>query len=138
MNKLDRILYLVAPVFGVIGSPTRREHDPADQKENGHHAPLTADELADDFSTNEDEANNRYNDKLIRVSGMVKSIQQNNSTQTIFLSTSSALCSVICHFDEKYKGRINQLKPWQPVLVKGVCAGILKHVVLERCELEDR
>ena len=78
----------------------------------------------------------RYNDKMVRVSGMIKSIQQNNSIQTIFLSTSSALCSIICHFDGKHKEQLNQLKPWQPVVVKGVCAGILKHVVLEKCELE--
>src|SRR6185295_13314689 len=138
MSKLDKILYLVAPVFGVIGSYGRKGYTATDQKANAEQTSLTADELMHDFSNDEDEANNRYNDKMIRVSGMVKSIQQNNSIQTIFLSTSSALCSIICHFDEKYKGQLNQLRPWQPVVVKGVCAGILKHVVLEKCELERK
>ena len=90
-----------------------------------------------DFSTDEDDANSRYNDKVIRVSGIIKSIQQNNSVQTIFLSTSSALCSIICHFAENHRARLNQLRPWQPVEVKGVCVGILKHVVLEKCEIEE-
>jgi hypothetical protein len=120
----------------VIGSHGRKEFDSADQ--NLQEDPLlkTADELMNDFSNDEDGANGRYNDKVIRVSGTIKSIQQNNSIQTIFLSTSSALCSVICHFAENCRDQLNQLRPWQPVVVKGVCAGILKHVVLEKCELE--
>ena len=138
MSKLDKILYVVAPVIGVIGSPGRREDNSIDQDPRGQTPLKTADELMNDFSNDETDANNRYNDKMVRVSGIIKSIQQNNSIQTIFLSTSSALCSIICHFDGKHKGQLNQLKPWQGVVVKGVCAGILKHVVLEKCELERK
>jgi hypothetical protein len=138
MSKLDKILYVVAPVIGVIGSHGRKEDNSLDQNP-GEQTPLrTADELMNDFSNDENEGNSRYNGKVVRVSGIIKSIQQNNSIQTIFLSTSSALCSIICHFDGKHKEQLNQLKPWQPVVVKGVCAGILKHVVFERCELEAR
>ena len=138
MSKLDKILYVVAPVIGVIGSHGRKEDNSIDQNP-GEQTPLRmADELMNDFSNDENEANSRYNGKVVRVSGIIKSIQQNNSIQTIILSTSSALCSIICHFDGKHKEQLNQLKPWQPVVVKGVCAGILKHVVLERCELEGR
>jgi len=136
MSRLDKILYVVAPVIGVIGSHRRDEYDSADPGQSGPLLLKTADELMIDFSNDEDDANGRYNDKLIRVSGMIKSIQQNNNRQTIFLSTSSALCSIICHFTENYRDQLNQLRPWQPIVVKGVCAGILKHVVLEKCELE--
>jgi hypothetical protein len=138
MSKLDEILYVVAPVIGVIGSHGRKEDNAIDQNP-GEQTPLrTADELMNDFSNDENEGNSLYNGKVVRVSGIIKSIQQNNSIQTIFLSTSSALCSIICHFDGKHKEQLNQLKPWQPVVVKGRCAGILKHVVLERCQLESR
>jgi tRNA_anti-like len=136
MSNLDKVLYLVAPVIGVIGSHGRKEYGSADQDLNEQPPLKTADELMNDFSNDEDGANSRYNDKIIRVSGIIKSIQQNNSIQTIFLSTSSALSSVICHFAENCRDQLNQLRPWQPVVVKGVCAGILKHVVLEKCELE--
>jgi hypothetical protein len=136
MSKLDKILYVVAPVIGVIGSYGRKEDNSIDQNPGEQTPFTTADELMNDFSNDEDGANRRYKDKMIKVSGLIKSIQQNNTIQTIFLSTSSALCSVICHFDGKHKGQLNQLKPWQHVVVKGVCAGILKHVVLEKCELE--
>jgi hypothetical protein len=138
MSKLDKILYVVAPVIGVIGSHGRKEYRKDDEDTGGQIPLKTADELMDDFSNDEDIATSRYNDKVVRVSGLIKSIHQNNSIQTIFLSTSSALCSVICHFDGKYREQLNQLKPWQPVLVKGVCAGILRHVVLEGCVLESR
>ena len=138
MSKLDKILYVVAPVIGVIGSQGRKEYNSADQNPGGQTLSKTADELMNDFSNDENDANSRYNNKAVRVSGMIKSIQQNSSIQTIFLSTSSALCSIICHFDGKHKDQLNQLRPWQSVVVKGVCAGILKHVVLERCELEVR
>ena len=97
----------------------------------------TADELMNDFSNDEGRANEKYNDQVIRVKGVIKSIQQNNNNQTIFLDTSSALCSIICHFPEKYNGQLNQLRPWQSVVIKGVCTGILKHVVLEKCKLEN-
>jgi len=139
MSKLDKILYVVAPVIGVIGTPGRKEYHSADKNRGEPETPLkTADELMDDFSNDEDGASSRYNDKVITVSGMIKSIQQGKSMQTVLLSTSSALCSIICHFDGKFKEQLNQLRPWQPVVVKGVCAGILRHVVLEKCELEDR
>ena len=138
MSKLDKILYVVAPVIGVIGSHRRKEYNSIDQNPGGQIPLKTADELMNDFSNDENDANSRYSDKVVRVIGMIKSIQQNSSIQTIFLSTSSALCSIICHFDGRYKEQLNQLKPWQSVTVKGVCAGILKHVVLERCELEVR
>ncbi len=138
MSKLDKILYVVAPVIGVIGSHGRKEDNSIDQNP-GEQTPLTtADELMSDFSNDEGGANSRYNGKVVRVNGVIKSIQQNNSIQTIFLSTSSALCSIVCHFDGKHKEQLNQLKPWQPIVVKGVCAGILKHVVLEKCELERK
>lgn len=139
MSKLDKILYAVAPIIGVIGVHGRKEYHSEGKNPGEQQSPLkTADELMDDFSNDEDNASSRYNDKMIRVSGMIKSIQQTRSMQTILLSTSSALCSIICHFDGKFKEKLNQLKPWQPVIIKGVCAGILRHVVLEKCELEDR
>jgi hypothetical protein len=138
MSKLDEILYVVAPVIGVIGSHGRKEDNSIDQNPREQTPLKTADELMNDFSNDEKDANNRYNDKMVRVKGMIKSIQQNNSIQTIFLSTSSALCSIICHFDGKHREQLNQLKPWQPVVIKGVCAGILQHVVLKKCELERK
>jgi len=138
MSKLDKILYVVAPVIGVIGSHGLREYNSVDQNPGNETAVKTADELMNDFSNDEDGANRQYNDKMVRVSGIIKSIQQNNSIQTVFLSTSSALCSILCQFDGKHKEQLNQLRPWLPVVVKGVCAGILKHVVLEKCELESR
>ena len=138
MENLEKILYVVAPVIGVIGTHVRKEYDSADQNsvEKAHYFSRTADELMNEFSSDENTANSLYNDKVIKVSGIIKSIQQNNDIQTLFISTSSALCSIICHFDEKQKEQLNQLKPWQFVAVKGVCAGILRHVVLEKCELE--
>jgi hypothetical protein len=90
----------------------------------------------DHFSIDEDEANEQYQNKVVRVIGIIKSIQQDNS-QTIFLSTSSAFCSIVCHFPENYKDQLNHLSPWQAVVIKGVCTGILEHVVLEKCELEN-
>jgi hypothetical protein len=138
MSKLDKILYVVAPVIGVIGSHGRKGHNSIDHNPGGQTPLKTADELMNDFSNDENDANSRYSDKVVRVIGMIKSIQQNSSIQTIVLSTSSALRSIICQFDGRYKEQLNQLKPWQSVTVKGVCAGILKHVVLERCELEVR
>ena len=99
MSKLDKILYVVAPVIGVIGSHRRKEYNSIDQNPDGQIPLKTADELMNDFSNDENDANSRYSDKVVRVIGMIKSIQQNSSIQTIFLSTSSALCSIICHFD---------------------------------------
>src|SRR6476661_5525253 len=100
MSNLDKILYVVAPVIGVISSNRRKEYN-FDNRDLKEQIPLkTADELMNDFSNDEDRANEKYNDQVIRVKGVIKSIQQNNN-QTIFLDTSSALCSIICHFPEK-------------------------------------
>lgn len=136
MNKLNKILHVVAPVMGGISYHERKEYDFNDGDSKEQTLYKTADELMNDFSNDEDGASKQYNNKVVKVIGIIKSIQQGNS-QTIFLSTSSALCSIICHFPENYNGQLNHLSPWQAVVVKGLCTGILKHVVLEKCELEN-
>ena len=138
MSKLDRILYVVAPVIGVIGFHGRKEYN-SNHHDGSELVPLkTADELMNNFSNNKNEASSRYIDKEIRVSGTIKSIRQNQGTQTLLLSTSSALCSIVCHFDGKKKQQLNHLRPWQHVVIKGLCVGIFKDVALVRCELEGR
>jgi hypothetical protein len=53
MSKVDEILYVVAPIIGVIGFHERKGDHYIDQDPAGH-APLrTADELMNDFSNDE-------------------------------------------------------------------------------------
>ena len=92
---------------------------------------MTAQDLFDAYSNNETAANEKYNGKILAVSGMVidhSTDKQGNSV--ILLRSNDPNSGVLCTFessisDEQLEGK--------NIKLKGQCNGLLMDVVLNKC-----
>lgn len=86
--------------------------------------------LFNEYSTNEQAANQKYLEKILEVAGIVTSVNKNAEGQTvILLKTNDPMFGINCTMEEKDI----VLKEGDAVILKGICTGYLTDVVLIRC-----
>jgi len=99
---------------------------------------FTANDLLNAFETDESAANTKYLDKIIKVNGIIKDIENNDTGEiSVILATDNEMSSVICNFDPAFKD-IQKLKKGEEIVIKGLCSGYLMDVVLDRCVLAQK
>ena len=99
---------------------------------------FTADHLLNAFETDENAANAKYLDKIIKVNGMIKDIENNDAGEiSVILATDNEMSSVICNFAPDF-GDTQKLKSGDEIVIKGLCSGYLMDVVLDRCALAQK
>lgn len=136
MNKKRIIITIL--ILGIIGAfiaykMYNKPHvDVADTKSD---LVLTADKIQSDFSTNENEANKKYLEKIIEVSGEISDITIEKEKGIITLKTNDNFGSVLCHLSDKSTQKINTLSIGKTVTLKGICTGYLMDVILVKCEI---
>lgn len=91
---------------------------------------LTAEELYNSFSTNEKDALERYEGKVLQIEGEILSLTQTDSISNIILNSEEALFGAVnCSFNSlKSKHNKND-----KITLKGRCQGFLNSVVLNNC-----
>lgn len=96
---------------------------------------ISAKELATEFETDENTANTKYLNKVIKVYGTVVSVSESENEISVTLKETDSTAGVTCSFD---KGSIDKskIKPGQKVFIKGICSGFLMDVVLNKCALD--
>jgi hypothetical protein len=97
---------------------------------------LSAVELLKAFEQDENAANTLYLDKIIQVTGNVESVSEDSVGISVYLKEKDAVSGVICSF-EKSAGEIDAVEKGMPVTIKGICAGYLMDVVMNKCYLES-
>lgn len=76
-----------------------------------------------EFEKNETEANKKYNEKIVTVSGTVSEIEAADTTVNIkFIDTASG-SYVIFAFQEQHLAEAKTVKKGDPVSIKGSCSG---------------
>lgn len=94
---------------------------------------VTAVKLFKDFNRNEQNANNRYNGKVIEVSGAIRNVSKDKKGATVvLLNTDDMIGSVLCTFETPPESKLTD---GQEVTIKGQCSGLLMDVVLNKCNL---
>ncbi|MCO6488524.1 MAG: hypothetical protein J5I98_08910 [Phaeodactylibacter sp.] len=97
---------------------------------------LGAEELFTAFEANETEANQKYLDKVVKVSGLVKEVSTDEEGNvSVTLESGSEMFGVICQMDNLTQHGKTDFKPGEQVTFKGICTGMLMDVVLVRCVL---
>lgn len=91
--------------------------------------------LLSDFETNENAANAKYLDKVIRVSGIVASITDKETETTVYLKEGADMSGVTCSFLKNTIDK-NKVNIGTKVFIKGICSGYLMDVVLNHCALD--
>lgn len=99
--------------------------------ENADAVQIYADDLFSAFSENEQQATQKYNGKVLEITGIVSSTASNQEGKTIVqLQTNDPLFGINCTM-EKNTG----IKQGETVTIKGVCSGFITDVILIRCYL---
>lgn len=88
---------------------------------------MTAAQLVAEFQVNETTANAKYLNKSIEVSGTVATVSLNQEgITTVLLSSNDAMTGVFCTLKENNPN----IKTGTPVVIKGICNGMLSDVRL--------
>lgn len=90
---------------------------------------VSAIELFNLYSTNEQKANQSYIDKIVQVTGEVAAVTKNTEGKTVvLLKTNDPLFGVNCTMEEEA-----DMKMGETLTLKGMCTGYLTDVVIIRC-----
>jgi hypothetical protein len=87
--------------------------------------------------------NKKYIDKVIAVSGVVKSIDQQENPVVIAMGNAGEMSSVQCSMDSTYANEYKSVKEGSQVTIKGLCTGARTaemfgtDVILNRCILSE-
>ncbi len=91
---------------------------------------LTANELFDAFDLNETSALISFENKVIEVSGILKSIKHSDNQTNLIVAADQAMFGGInCSFNDKIDG----LETGEEIRIKGRCQGFLMDVILNNC-----
>jgi hypothetical protein len=129
MNKRAKYFILFLVVVGVVGAAVGyfMWNKPHRDVENEKGIEVTAAQLVKDYQLNEAQANSKYLDKAIQVTGTVtevKATQDGNAT--VMLASEDAFTGVFCTLKEKSEN----VAIGTTVTIKGICSGMLTDVRL--------
>lgn len=94
---------------------------------------ISANELLTAFQTDENAANTKFNDKIVEVSGQVRTANTDGGKTIVTLDAGDSMAAVTCELDELVKHKRTEFSTGDPVTFKCTCTGILMDVVLVRC-----
>ena len=99
-------------------------------------ASINSKDLIDSFLQNEEKTNKLYSGKIIEVSGFVKEVTFLNNRNTVILYSQHKTSGIICDIHETQIDKVKELKKHQKIVVKGICKGFLKDVILLNCYID--
>ena len=94
---------------------------------------IEANQLLTEFEANESEANKKYLDKLIEVTGTVREMSSDEEGISVILESENPLSGVICQLDNLTTHKKTSFQTGEKVTFKGLCTGMLMDVILVRC-----
>lgn len=144
MKKI--ILLVLVVIIAAAGFYAYREYNRTNKDLKDSKAEITTDaaSLIAAFEKDSSSANKKYTDKLIAVSGSVKSIDKDGNPVVIALGQSGEMSSVQCSMDSVYATEYKAIKEGDQLTLKGICTGgrtedlFGTDVILNRCVLEDK
>lgn len=96
-------------------------------------AQLDALTLLQAFKDDETNANVKYLDKVITLSGKIAKVQKEQNLISVQLETDDPMSTIICNFDPFAKHTRLDFKEGELITIKGLCSGYLSDVVVDRC-----
>ncbi len=89
---------------------------------------VSAMQLFDEFATDEAQALNKYNNKVLLVEGIIQDVKPvNDSVSSVLLfADESGLGTIKCGLGKEYVASSKKLNADESIKIKGVCSGISK------------
>ena len=97
---------------------------------------IKAQDFLNAFKTNEADANTKYLDKIVAVSGVVSGVNKEGNVTKVTLDAGDPMSAIICEMDSSFAVKAMALSKGSSVVIKGVCAGSLGDVVCNRCVIQ--
>lgn len=98
---------------------------------------LIANQLVQEYSNDENAANQKYLDAVLIVKGEVVAISKGNNG-ILFISFIDSMYGITCAFDSSFSAQISQINIGDEITIKGKCDGKLTDVRLSKCSLETK
>lgn len=128
MKKILYIFIALGVCGGAIGYTMFNKTLPSTIKQSTD-LKIESSSLLDAFENDENEANKKFLDKVMEVSGTVGKIEKMEGKISIYLSTGNELSNIICQLESDI---MPKLKEGDKTIIKGICTGYLMDVVLVR------
>jgi tRNA_anti-like len=129
MKRKKIIKYIVLPllvILAITAAYIYKEYNRA-HKDTAKLKPdysVTATNLLNEFSANEQSSNKKYWDKVLRVEGLVKDVvKDDRGFYSIILGDSASASSVRCSVDSVHSGEAAAVYKGGFIAVKGICSG---------------
>lgn len=142
MKRLLFGLFLIIIIFLALYGYKKYNERAPDLTSAHATATLTADSLIHAFETNPATATKNYVDKVVAVTGTVKSMSTEGSAVLIFLGSGNGMSSVKCSMDSAHAAQYKAVVKNNLITVKGTCKGFQSDellgtdVELNRCVLQ--
>ena len=144
MKKI--ILMLAGVILLVIAWYIYKEYnrENVDLKTMSPHFTSESGELIAAFEKDSASANRKYVNKVVQVSGTVKTIDANGNPVVIALGNPGEMSSVLCSMDSTYANEYQQIREGENIILKGMCIGgetqelFGTDVKLNRCVLTQK
>jgi hypothetical protein len=101
---------------------------------------LTAKALFDEFTANSPAAQQKYNGKMVEITGEVTGMEATDSITIIIFAFSKGDFGdegVRCTVLPKFNDAARKLQMGTPVKIKGYCTGFTGDVIFEQCTVEN-
>ena len=136
-KKLLKILALLLLAGILIGGfiGYKMYNKPHRRVDDANSVKIEALQLVTEYETNEAEANKKYLDKVLNVSGKVTEVGKNQDGNHVVTLGGSNMGAVICTVEDK---AATPPATGHAVNIKGICTGYLTDVVLARAVLEKK
>ncbi|MGA2670186.1 MAG: InlB B-repeat-containing protein [Dehalococcoidia bacterium] len=85
---------------------------------------IPAEQLLAEYTANEIAADQKYNGKVIEVSGKIDNFGIDLDGNPLVCLYAGFLTDVVCHFDTSWESELGQLQKGQNITVQGICEGI--------------
>lgn len=135
MDKGKILLVLLLLVLFCLGAYFVKHQGVMFSKNTSITNRTSSDSLISFFLHNEKEANTRFTNKAIVVTGKIKEINYLNNRYTIILYTPYKDHHILCDVDPDQNELLRNLEKGEIISIKGVCKGFLKDIILLHCTL---
>ncbi len=86
-----------------------------------------------DFEDSEADANTKYLEKIVQVTGVISELNTNKGKTIVTISGQNTFGSIMCHLSPEENIKADHLKEGQNITIKGICTGYLMDVILVKC-----
>ena len=101
---------------------------------------LNSSQLFNDYTENEKKADSIYLNKVVRISGVVSEMDQDQKGEKVLIFKEDDIFGVLCSLDEtdpENRKKVESLRVGDSVVLKGIVTGFAEDVKLNKCVLLD-